>query len=125
MTPDPGGYPRASRFATALQKKLSQKGWTGTMTMAVFDKLRVDGKVRGGNIVGDVEDSEVVLYDDMISTGSTAVKAGKCAQKFGGRLLAICATHGLFVGKIQGTFPGMIPSQGNAAYSLLWSCCAA
>lgn len=98
MTPDPGGYPRASRFATALQKKLSQKGWTGTMTMAVFDKLRVDGKVRGGNIVGDVEDSEVVLYDDMISTGSTAVKAGKCAQKFGGRLLAICATHGLFVG---------------------------
>jgi len=98
MTPDAGGYARADRFAHALQRKLAAKDWKGRMTMAVFDKLRVDGKVKGGNILGDVEDADVILYDDMISTASTAVKAGKCVQKFGGRLLAICATHGLFVG---------------------------
>lgn len=99
MSPDSGGYPRTNRFANALQKKLAAKGWTGVITTPIFDKLRVDGKVRGANISGDVEDAETIIYDDLIATASTVVKAGKAVPKFGGRLNCICATHGLFVGK--------------------------
>lgn len=99
LVPDVGGYPRGDRFATALQRKLAEKKWTGQITVAVFGKLRVDGKVKGDSINGDIQDANVILYDDMISTGSTAVKAGKAVEKHGGKLEYICCTHGLFVGR--------------------------
>lgn len=96
LSPDSGGMNRAERFRTALMKKMGRND----ITLAVFDKLRrSNGEVSGGKIVGDVEDADVLLYDDMISTGGTMVKAAKTCIKFGGKPFALMATHGLFVGK--------------------------
>lgn len=99
LSPDAGGYARTDRFTNALQRKLALRGWQGKISVAVFDKLRVNGAVKGGKIIGDVEDADVVSYDDMISTASTMAKSCKCVKQFGGRMRFVCATHGLFVGK--------------------------
>lgn len=100
LTPDSGGLSRCERFRFALLKKLQNLGVKiDDIEIVIFDKLRVDGKVRGGRIVGDVMDSDVIVYDDMISTASTMKKACKAVMENNGRVYAICATHGLFCGK--------------------------
>ncbi|MEM3399454.1 MAG: ribose-phosphate diphosphokinase [Candidatus Micrarchaeia archaeon] len=47
----------------------------------------------------DVAGKRVVVIDDMISTGSTMVKAVKILKKKGAKSVSCCATHGLFLGK--------------------------
>lgn len=96
MTPDSGGTQRATRFRNALGKRLKLD-----MEVAILDKVRIDNKLTGSGhrIIGDVKDAEVVIYDDMISTAGTMAKACKAVASYGGHVLAICATHGLFVGQ--------------------------
>jgi ribose-phosphate pyrophosphokinase len=95
LSPDVGGIPRIDRFRNALGKKMGRD--IGT---ANYDKVRrVDGELVGNKIIGDIADAEVIGLDDMISTGGTMVRAAEAVPRFGGRLLCLCATHGLFVGK--------------------------
>jgi ribose-phosphate pyrophosphokinase len=98
LSPDSGGLARATRFRNALAKAMAKE--QSDIGVVVFDKLRdpKSGSLSGGKIVGDVDDADVIVIDDMISTAKTAVLAGKSVSRFGGRLVAICATHGLFVG---------------------------
>lgn len=99
LSPDSGGLSRCERFRLALLKKLKSLGVVlDDIEIVVFDKLRVKGVVKGGRIIGDVQDADVIAYDDMISTGSTMKKACKAVQDSGGRLYAVCAPHGLFCG---------------------------
>jgi ribose-phosphate pyrophosphokinase len=103
MTPDSGGLGRAERFRNALLKLLNSLGAKlDDIEVVVFDKLRIKGEVRGGRIVGDVEDADVIAYDDMISTAKTMKKACKAVVESKGRVYAICATHGLFCGEANG-----------------------
>lgn len=96
LSPDTGGMNRAERFRTALMRKMERSD----IGLAVFDKFRcINGDVKGANIVGDVSGADVILYDDMISTGGTIAKACKTVTAFGGKVFALCVTHGLFVGK--------------------------
>lgn len=95
LSPDTGGMNRAERFRTALMKKMERND----IGLAVFDKFRQGGDVKGSNIVGDVHEADVILYDDMISTAGTMAKACKAVKTFGGKVYALCVTHGLFVGK--------------------------
>jgi ribose-phosphate pyrophosphokinase len=74
--------------------------------IVIFDKVREKGKVVGGRIIGDVEDADVIAYDDMISTGGTMRKACQCAIESGARLFAVCAAHGLFCGKANDVLSG-------------------
>ena len=100
---DDGGYKRLTRFCNALSKRLGFK-----VTTAVLDKVRYQDIVTGGDrIVGDVQDASVIIYDDMISTGSTTRKAYDAAVKYGGEVVAVMATHGLFVGKANEYLDGM------------------
>jgi ribose-phosphate pyrophosphokinase len=94
MTPDGGGYPRATRFANALSRIMPEVD----IVVVALDKIRSGEKVYASKVVGDVRDADVVIYDDMISSGGTMGKAAKQVVKEGGRVLAICVTHGLFVG---------------------------
>ena len=102
LSPDSGGVQRAERFRTALIKKLkllTGSGENANWPLAVFDKMRREnGDIQGANIVGDVENADVLLYDDMISTSGTMVKASKAVSRFGGKVSALMATHGIFVG---------------------------
>jgi ribose-phosphate pyrophosphokinase len=70
------------------------------MDFAVIDKHRVSATAEVGvlNLIGDVEGKDVLLADDVCSTGHTLVSAAKaCREKGANRILA-AVTHGLFVG---------------------------
>ena len=100
LSPDSGGLGRCGRFRLALLKRLRSKGVIiDDIEIVVFDKVRVRGEVIGGRIIGDVEDADVIAFDDMISTAGTMMKSCKSVLDQNGRVYAICATHGLFCGK--------------------------
>lgn len=105
MTPDSGGLARCERFRNALLKKLRALGSSiDDIEIVIFDKIRIKGRPTGGRIIGDVADADVIVYDDMISTGGTMNKACKAVDQCGGRVYAICATHGLFCGNANEIF---------------------
>lgn len=105
LSPDSGGLNRCERFRNSLLKYLRDKKiMLDDIEIVIFDKLRVKGKVKGSRIIGNVVDSDVIIYDDMISTGSTMGEAIKAVIKEGGRVWSVCATHGIFCGKANDIF---------------------
>lgn len=97
MTPDAGGLARAVRFRNALARRLGVE-YEENIEVVHFDKVREKGKVIGGRVVGDIDNADVVAYDDMISTGGTMQKACRAVKAGNGRLAAVMVTHGLFCG---------------------------
>lgn len=67
---------------------------------AIADKHRKSAEeVDRTTIIGDVQGKNVLLADDMCSTGGTLVSAAyACQEKGANRILAV-VTHGLFVGE--------------------------
>jgi ribose-phosphate pyrophosphokinase len=100
MSPDIGGMPRSAALQTALSKKLGIE-----IPLAIFDKRRVkkenstESELLGGRIIGDVKRKKIIVYDDMISSGGTIIKASKAVTDAGGEIYAICATH--FIGNAK------------------------
>jgi ribose-phosphate pyrophosphokinase len=93
VSPDVGGTKRAERFRRALAGPLGEEPSAGFV-----DKQRAGGVVTGDLFVGDVRDRAVILFDDMISTGTTLRRAAaKCREAGASRIFA-AATHGLFIG---------------------------
>lgn len=107
LSPDSGGLNRCERFRNALLKCLIDLGVKiDDIEVVTFDKRRIKGKVIGGRIIGNVEDADVIAYDDMISTASTMKKACTTVVQERGRIFAICATHGLFCGAANDVLDG-------------------
>jgi ribose-phosphate pyrophosphokinase len=96
LSPDAGGMGRCVRFRDALIKRDMKD-----VQLAYFDKNRLGEKLTGKHIIGCVEDRQVVIYDDMISSAGSANKAAKAVTEHGGFVWALCATHGLCVGKVN------------------------
>lgn len=69
--------------------------------IAVVDKRRASAEeTRAEHLIGaSVEGKTVVIFDDMISTGSSMAGAIKVAKAHGAKRVFVCATHGLLVGK--------------------------
>ncbi|MBI3611270.1 MAG: ribose-phosphate pyrophosphokinase [Nitrospirae bacterium] len=88
VSPDAGGVERARAFAKRLNANL-----------AIIDKRREGpNQAKIMNIIGDVENRDVVLLDDMIDTaGTIAQGAQACADKGARRVLAGC-THPVLSG---------------------------
>lgn len=90
VSPDAGGLKRAREFASRLGAGC-----------AVLEKERNrhTGEVRiVGSDLGETAGRDIVLVDDMISTGGSIVKAAEFLGKRGcGRIFAAC-THALLVG---------------------------
>ena len=65
----------------------------------IVDKHRSTAtQVEVVNVIGDVKGKDVLLADDICSTGGTLVSAAKaCREKGANRIFAV-ATHGLLVG---------------------------
>jgi len=98
ISPDIGGAKRAERFRRALAAALHDEPSAGFV-----DKQRAGGVVSGDIFVGDVADRSTILFDDMISTGTTLRRAAaKCREAGASRVLA-AATHGLFIGEALAT----------------------
>ena len=88
VSPDAGGVERARAFAKRLRANL-----------AIIDKRREGpNQAKIMNIIGDVENRDVLLLDDMIDTAGTVVQGAQaCADKGARRVLAGC-THAVLSG---------------------------
>jgi ribose-phosphate pyrophosphokinase len=93
ISPDLGGAKRAERFRQALAAALGDEPSAGFV-----DKQRAGGVVSGDLFVGDVQDRAVILFDDLISTGTTLRRAAAKCREAGANRVFAAATHGLFTG---------------------------
>lgn len=100
-SPDVGGVKRAQRFRDELAHQLAR-----TVEFAFVEKRRVSGIVSGHTFIGHVEGSDVVLYDDMIASGTTILRAAQAARRAGASRVHVAATHAVFVPSALEIFQG-------------------
>jgi ribose-phosphate pyrophosphokinase len=83
-SPDFGGVKRARSFATDLNIELVK-----------IDKHRdlQTGEVSVHELHGNVENKDVLLFDDVILSGSTAIEAGEEIKNKGARSVHMLASH--------------------------------
>lgn len=86
VSPDKGGVERAKKIARLLNASLM-----------VIQKTR-KGKKLIMEFSEDVFGKNILIVDDMISTGTTVTKAVKLLKKNGAKQIYVLAAHGLFVG---------------------------
>ena len=97
LSPDSGGMSRTRFFRKALEKRLNKQ-----IDMVYYDKERINGTtIKGDKIVGDVKNKNVIIIDDMISSGSTIKGAAEAVKRDGGNLYCACATHGVFTSNAE------------------------
>jgi len=101
-SPDGGGLKRAELIRNALSKKLRQMhGKPFDIPLGFYDKIRISStETKGGRFSIPVKNCQTIMVDDMMSTVGTMRAACDCIQseENGGDLVALVATHGLFVG---------------------------
>jgi ribose-phosphate pyrophosphokinase len=86
VAPDVGNMKTASAYATALGAEL-----------AIIHKRRVSGhEVVCEEIIGNVKGRNIVMCDDMISTGGTISGAAALVKSRGAKKIFVGATHGVF-----------------------------
>jgi ribose-phosphate pyrophosphokinase len=87
-SPDVGGIKMARAYAKMLGAEL-----------AVVDKRRFGPKeVEAMNLIGDVKGRNVLIPDDMISTGGSLVEAVQALVRFGAKDIYACCTHAILSG---------------------------
>ena len=83
VAPDVGSIKMARAYAKRLEASL-----------ALVDKRRTradDAEVM--NVIGEVEGRNVIIFDDVISTGKTVANAARALQAKGARAIFVGATH--------------------------------
>lgn len=86
--PDLGSIKIARRFSEGLG-----------VDFAVVDKHRISAcETQAMNLIGDVNGKDVLLADDICSTGGTLVSAAKACREKGAKRILAAVSHGLFVG---------------------------
>ncbi len=90
VAPDLGSIKLARAFAKDAESEI-----------AIVDKRRVDAEhVEAGALIGNVKGKQVLLIDDMVSTGETLKKAARVCKSAGAREVFAVATHGLMVEEV-------------------------
>ncbi len=89
VSPDKGGMSRSERFAKNIN-----------LPVIYLTKTRdfESGEVKITGIDGDVSGKTVVVFDDIINTGSTAIKAGEFVKRSGAKSVYFLATHPVLAG---------------------------
>jgi len=89
VSPDAGGKSRSARFAKTVG-----------LPIIYLEKNRdkVTGKVTVTGINGDVRGKDVVIFDDIINTGATAIKTSQFLKSHGARRIFFLATHAVLAG---------------------------
>jgi ribose-phosphate pyrophosphokinase len=101
VSPDIGGVKRAEAFRAALEARLGRP-----VPLAFMEKHRSEGVVSGELFVGAVEGCEVVVVDDLVSSGGTILRAVAASRAHGATRVFAAATHGLFTGVAGALFEG-------------------
>jgi ribose-phosphate pyrophosphokinase len=90
VAPDVGSVKRVRSIAETLN-----------IPMSIIDKRRPKPNVAEVmHVVGqsNIEDSNVILFDDIIDTGGTITQAANALKENGAKKVFACASHGLFSG---------------------------
>ncbi len=88
VSPDVGGVVRARALANRLGADL-----------AIVDKRRISGsQIAVEHVIGEVEGRNVLIVDDMISTGGSISEAARIVRDHGAKTICIAATHGVLCG---------------------------
>lgn len=90
-SPDLGGAKRAQHFRSILEQRLERE-----VGFAFMEKMRSGGIVSGETWVGDVTAKDVVIYDDLIASGGTIVRAAAAAMRAGASRTHALAAHAAF-----------------------------
>ncbi|WP_338025068.1 ribose-phosphate diphosphokinase [Candidatus Mancarchaeum acidiphilum] len=89
ISPDDGGYSRSLDMANLLGRKAYY-----------IDKKRMDANTVEMRLPEvEFEDKNILLLDDMISTGNTMVSAIDLISDKGAGSIYCCAIHGIFAGE--------------------------
>lgn len=91
VSPDAGGIRRAERFRQALGEILGRE-----LPLAFMEKHRDESQLRGATVVGEVAGRAAILVDDLISTGSTLLRAALACRERGATAVYGAVTHGVF-----------------------------
>ena len=88
VSPDVGNVKMANQYANYLGGEL-----------AIIDKRRISGsQVKSVNLIGDVIDRTVLMFDDMITTGGTVCEAARLVIERGAKGVIVACTHPVLVG---------------------------
>lgn len=88
VSPDHGGATRARDLANVLHANI-----------AIIDKMRPKPNVAEVmNIIGEVEDKNCIIIDDMVDTAGSIVAASNALKKAGAKKIFVCCTHPLLSG---------------------------
>lgn len=89
ISPDKGGVSRSEKFAQELNLPI----------LYLEKKRNTDtGNVIVTGISGDVKNREVLLFDDIINTGATAVETSAFLKSKGAKHIFFLATHAVLAG---------------------------
>lgn len=100
VSPDAGGIKRADLFRQTLQAMTGG----GIVPMAFVQKRRSNGVVSGDALVGDVHDRTAIIFDDLIASGTTMLRAAEACRAAGARHVIAAAAHGLFMDGADAVF---------------------
>ena len=85
VSPDDGGVKNAVRISSKLDCSCA----------TIYKERKEANKVSKMTLMGDVRDKVVIIIDDIIDTGGTAMKAAQTLHSFGSKKIYLMATHGL------------------------------
>lgn len=87
VSPDLGGIKRAEELAKALN-----------FSLGFIDKERdiETGRIKSKGLFANVKDKDVIIVDDIISSGSTLVKASQILKSAGAKKIWAFVTHAVF-----------------------------
>jgi ribose-phosphate pyrophosphokinase len=89
VSPDTGSVRRARAVANRLE-----------VPLAIVDKRRPRENVAEVmNVIGDVKGKRAILFDGLIDTAGTLVKAAQAIKDHGAVSVSACATHAVFSGQ--------------------------
>ncbi|WDV48275.1 ribose-phosphate pyrophosphokinase [Clostridiaceae bacterium M8S5] len=88
VSPDIGGVRRARNFASILD-----------LPIAIIEKRRPKANVSEVmNVIGDIQDKNVIIVDDIIDTAGSMTKAAKVLKDFGAKKVYACCAHAVLSG---------------------------
>lgn len=88
VSPDLGGAKRAQLLREALQKRVA-----APVEFGCIEKRRSAGVVSGQYFAGDVAGRAVILFDDLISSGGTLLRAARSCRAAGAVAVHAAAAH--------------------------------
>lgn len=91
VSPDAGGNKRAELLRHELEASLGRP-----VGKAIMDKHRSGGVVSGYLFAGDLTDATAIIVDDLVSSGTTILRACEASRDAGAKHVIAVAVHALF-----------------------------